>query len=97
MKNSQKSFVNLPKISNSALEAIKRGVEEKHSVTNLELLGVNQRLINLLESIGVEDLRQLMQVKKETLLEIPNFGKKQLFILFEALSKYDTLKAEYYS
>lgn len=85
----------LPQISKEALVAIKKGVEEKHSVSNLEELGVSQRLINLLESNGIRDLSVLMTHKKENLLSIPNFGKRQLFILFSALSKYDELDSEY--
>ena len=45
----EKSYT-LPQISKEALVAIKKGVEDKHSVSNLEELGVSQRLINLLES-----------------------------------------------
>jgi DNA-directed RNA polymerase alpha subunit len=72
-----------------------KGVEEKHSISNLENLGVKQRLINLLESHKISNLEQLMFHKKETLLSIPNFGKRQLFVLFEALSKYNELENEY--
>jgi DNA-directed RNA polymerase alpha subunit len=86
---------NLPKISLDALAAIKKGVQEKHSISYLENLGISQRLINLLESHGIRDLEQLMFHKKENLLSIPNFGKKQLFILFDALSKYHELEKEY--
>lgn len=82
----------LPSISNSALIAIKKGVDEKHSVSNLENLGASQRLINLLEYNGISDLEKLMLQKKEDLLSIPNFGEKQLFILFSALSKYSELE-----
>jgi DNA-directed RNA polymerase alpha subunit len=85
----------LPTISIEALAAIKKGVEEKHSISNLENLGVKQRLINLLESHKISNLEQLMFHKKETLLSIPNFGKRQLFVLFEALSKYNELENEY--
>lgn len=86
-----KTKVDFPKISVDALKAISVGVEEKHSITNLEKLGVRQRLINLLESNGITDLGQLMYKKKEDLLRLPNFGEKQLFTLFECLSKYHTL------
>lgn len=86
-----KSFNSLPKISSEALEAIKIGVEENHSISNLEQLGVKQRLINLLELNEITDLGQLLSVKKEALLSLPNFGEKQLFSIFEALSKYHTI------
>jgi DNA-directed RNA polymerase alpha subunit len=91
----EKKEKQLPQISKTALEAIKKGVEEKHSVSNLEELGVSQRLINLLESNGIRDLSVLMTHRKENLLSIPNFGKRQLFVLFSALSRYDELDSEY--
>jgi hypothetical protein len=53
----------LPKISEEALLAISRGVEQKHSISNLEKLGIKQRLINLLESHGITELGQLMNYK----------------------------------
>jgi len=86
-----KCFNSLPEISNEALEAIKIGVEENHSISNLEQLGVKQRLINLLESNGITNLGHLLAQKKETLLSFSNFGEKQLVSIFEALSKYNTI------
>lgn len=83
----------LPEISSCALLAIKKGVEEKHSISNLENLGISQRLINLLEQNEICDLEKLMSLKKEDLLSISNFGEKQLYILFNALSKYNELEA----
>jgi DNA-directed RNA polymerase alpha subunit len=83
----------LPKISAKALSSIRKGVEEKHSVSNLENLGASQRLINLLEHNGVSNLEQLMFKRREDLLSIPNFGEKQLLVLFTALSKYDEIEA----
>jgi len=77
------------------LEAIRKGVQENHSVSNLEQLGVSQRLINLLESNGIRDLSVLLTHQKENLLSIPNFGKRQLFILFSALARYNELDSEY--
>lgn len=88
----EKKEKQLPQISKEALRALKIGVEKKHSISNLEELGVNQRLINLLESNGIQDLSVLMTHKKENLLSIPNFGKRQLFVLFSALAKYDELE-----
>lgn len=95
MKKTSLKEKELPKISLEALAAIRKGVEEKHSISNLEHLGISQRLINLLETHGIRNLEQLMFHKKETLLSIPNFGNRQLHILFNALSKYDELNREY--
>lgn len=83
--------ISLPEISSESLAAIRKGVEENHSVSNLENLGASQRLINLLEHNGIRNLNQLMLKKKEELLSIPNFGEKQLFVLFNSLSKYHKL------
>lgn len=78
----------LPEFTEEAMQAIKVAVEEKHPVSNLEEIGVTQRMINLLHSNGIEDMSHLMSKKREELLEIQNFGQRQLEILFEALSKY---------
>ena len=86
-----KTLPKIPEIPPSALEAIKKGVEEKHSICDLEQLGVNQKFINLLESNGISNLQDLMFKTKESLLEIPNFGVKNLVYLFKALSKYDEI------
>lgn len=86
-----KNTAELPEISSDSLVAIKKGVEDKHNISNLENLGASQRLINLLENNGIENLEQLMLKKKEELLSIPNFGEKQLFVLFNSLSKYHEL------
>jgi DNA-directed RNA polymerase alpha subunit len=91
----EKTLSKLPAIPAEAIAAIKKGVEEKHSVSNLEQLGINQRLINLLESHGIRNLEQLMTHRKENLLNIPNFGERQLVTLFQALSKYNELESEY--
>lgn len=81
----------LPKIGKEAMRAIQEGVAANHPVAFLEQLGIGQRLINLLETQGISTLGDLMRRKKEDLLEFPNFGEKQLVVLFTALSKYDNL------
>jgi DNA-directed RNA polymerase alpha subunit len=91
MNKTKKRSIDLPKISQEALLAIEIGVRQKHSISNLERLGIKQRLINLLESNGINDLNKLLHVKKEDLLKLPNFGEKQLQMLFEGLSNYHTL------
>lgn len=91
MSKTKNKFEKLPKISNDALIAIRTGVEQKHSISNLEKLGIKQRLLNLLESSNITDLSKLMNFKKEDLLKLPNFGEKQLIMLFEGLSNYHNL------
>lgn len=83
--------MNLPNISLDSLNALKKGVDEKHHVSCLNELGVSQKVINILDSVGVSSLEQLLKCKKEELLSIPNFGEKQMFVLFEALSNYQNL------
>lgn len=94
IKDKNKLFSKLAKITPKALDAIKKGVEENHSVSNLEQLGISQRLINLLESNKISNIKELMFIKKEDLVSIPNFGEKQLSVLFEALSNYHLLQIE---
>lgn len=91
MNKTKKRSIALPKIPPEALLAIEIGVQQKHSISNLERLGIKQRLINLLESNGINDLNKLLHVTKEDLLKLPNFGEKQLQMLFEGLSNYHTL------
>lgn len=82
---------NLTPISLEAMAAISVAVEEKHPISNLEELGVNQRMINLLQLNGINDMSDLMNKSREQLMAIQNFGEKQLVIIFEAISKYHSL------
>lgn len=81
----------LPIIGDEAMRSIAIAVDERHPISNLEELGVGQRMINLLHSNGIEDMSNLMQRSKDSLLKMQNFGQKQLRILFDALSKYHLL------
>lgn len=87
----KKTLPQLPEISQEAVDALKKGVENKRPISDLQELGVSQKLINLLEYYNIVDISILLNYKKEELLKIPNFGQKQLVILFEALSRYDEL------
>lgn len=77
--------------SKEAITALQIAAKEKHSIVNLEQLGVSQKIINLLESYDLSTLDKLLNITKKQLLSIDNFGPKQLKILFNALSKYDAL------
>jgi DNA-directed RNA polymerase alpha subunit len=79
-------------MNENAIKAIELAVHEKHSISNLEQLGVSQRLINLLQANGIINMSDLMYRKKEQLLSIANFGPKQLKILFSALERYDCIE-----
>lgn len=81
----------LPLIQDEAAQAISQAVKERHPVSNLEELGIGQRMINLFQSNGIHDMHDLMHKKKQELMKMQNFGEKQLFALFEALSKYHNI------
>lgn len=78
----------LAEISKEADEALRIAALERHPVSNLEQIGISQRVINLLQSNGINDMLDLLSVKKEILLKFQNFGPRQLQMLFEAMSKY---------
>jgi DNA-directed RNA polymerase alpha subunit len=78
----------LTEIGKEAQAAIRNAVVEKHPVSNLEQLGVSQRLINLLQTNGINHMGDLLENRKESLMKLQNFGEKQMQVLFDALSKY---------
>jgi len=81
----------LPSISEKSLDALRIGVSEHHHISHLSELGVSQKVINILDSEGVFSLESLLKKTKEELLSIPNFGEKQLSVLFKALGNYENL------
>jgi DNA-directed RNA polymerase alpha subunit len=78
----------LAEISKEADEALRVAALEKHPVSNLEQIGISQRVINLLQTNGINDMLDLLSTKKDDLLKLQNFGPRQLQMLFEAISKY---------
>jgi len=64
-----------PLIPEEALAALVVGVERGDHLVNLELLGLGQRTINLLEERGVTTIKALLHKTKEELLSFENFGK----------------------
>lgn len=79
-------------MTDKAREAIVEAVRQKHPVSNLEQVGIGQRMINLLHENKIYDMEDLMNKRKEDLLSIPNFGKTQLAKLMSALSMYDSVE-----
>lgn len=77
-----------PQIGQEAWLAISEGVERKDPVSNLEQVGVGQRMINLLHDHKIYDMEDLVARRPEELLGMNNFGERQLQSLFSALSKY---------
>lgn len=80
--------MNIAQISDRTISALYSAVSEKHSVSNLEQVGVSQRLINLLQSNGINSMEELLNKKREDLMGFQNFGAKQMDILMAAISKY---------
>jgi DNA-directed RNA polymerase alpha subunit len=87
----EESKMNLPSIPEEAMVAISSAVRDRHPISNLEELGIGQRMINLLQTNGIHDMNDLMHKNKDELLKMQNFGQKQLQLLFDALSKYHSL------
>lgn len=84
----------LPIVSMKARKALSVGVAEEHTISLLEELGVTQRMLNLFEKHGISSLKDLLNNNTEKLLSLPNFGEKQLILLFKCLAKYHKLKVD---
>jgi len=82
----------LPEISLVAEAAIMKGIKEGDNIVDMELLGLSQRNINLLEREGnITTLKQLMNILPERLLNFDNFGDKALVQVFKCLAHYHEL------
>lgn len=84
--------IKTPAITAEAMKSISIAVDERHPISCLEQLGVSQRLINLLQSNGINDMHDLLHKSKNELLKIQNLGVRQLEVLFEAISKYNLIE-----
>jgi DNA-directed RNA polymerase alpha subunit len=80
-------------IGSDAARALEAAAKRGDPVSNLEQLGVGQRIINILHENKVYDMEDLLGKRREDLLGMNNFGTKQLGILFSALSKYHLVEA----
>lgn len=80
-------------IGSDAVKALKAAAKRGDPVSNLEQLGVGQRIINILHDNRIYDMEDLLGKRREDLLGMNNFGTKQLEILFLALSKYHLVEA----
>ena len=81
----------LPQIGQKAMAAISEAVARKDPISNLEELGIGQRMINLFQANGIEHMGDLMYRQQSQLLSMSNFGERQLYKLFLALSNYHLL------
>jgi DNA-directed RNA polymerase alpha subunit len=82
----------LPEVGPEAQVAIRRGVDRKDPISNLEQLGIGQRMINLFQLNRINHMGELMNARREELLKMNNFGERQLHKLFAALSNYHLLE-----
>jgi DNA-directed RNA polymerase alpha subunit len=82
----------LPEIGQKALVALAEAAHRKDPVSNLEELGIGQRMINLFHENQIHNIGDLMNKSKEELLSMANFGERQLHKLFNALSNYHLLE-----
>lgn len=84
--------VKLPEISQKARLALAQAASRKDPISNLEELGIGQRMINLFHDNGIHHIGDLLVKPKEELLALSNFGETQLYKLFYALSNYHLLE-----
>lgn len=81
-------------IGDEAWEAIKKGMEEKEPVAQLQLLGLETRRINQLEEseYKIITLDQLMKFSPQGLLEIGWLGEQGVKAIYKCLAKYHELE-----
>jgi DNA-directed RNA polymerase alpha subunit len=92
--NSKRAKADAPDIPQKARVAIAEAVVRGDALANLELLGLPVRTINMLEysRYQITKLEDLLNCRREDLLEIPNFGRGSLQQIFECLARYDQLE-----
>lgn len=78
----------------SVISAIEEGIDRGDTVADLELIGLDTRIANLLEQSDLEiiTVEQLMEANVDDILKIRHFGNVQLNRLFNALLNYKKLK-----
>lgn len=83
--------MDIAQISDEAMHALSVAVAERHSVSNLEQVGVSQRLINLLQSNGINSIGDLLYKERPDLMRLPHFGAKQMESILHGISMYHTV------
>lgn len=78
----------MTQIGQEAAKALDTASKRGDPISNLEQVGISQRIINILHENRVYDMEDLLGKRKEDLLAMNNFGQRQLDILFSALAKY---------
>lgn len=82
-----------PVISDPACQAIAEGVRQGDPITDLELLGLPLRVINILEQCPyhITKLEQLVSLTREQLSAIEQIGDYSLHHILACLSRYQEL------
>ena len=80
-----------PRISEEARYAIYKGVSRGDCICQLELLGLNERIVSTLEKEGFMLLEDLLRCNKEDIVSIRNLGETSLWGIFDSLSRYHHL------
>ncbi|MFM2093676.1 MAG: Bacterial polymerase, alpha chain terminal domain, partial [Planctomycetota bacterium] len=86
--------ITVPKISAMAQHAIHLGIDRGASIAELELLGLPQRTIGMLEDsrLQIITLAELLKHSQEELLQIENLGERTIREIFDCLARYDQLE-----
>ena len=87
--------VQLPRIPPKARRAIIHGIKRNDSIAKLARLGLNQRIITLLEDSEYQiiSLRDLIMRRPEELMRLGNLGEKSLVAILACLARYQELAA----
>jgi DNA-directed RNA polymerase alpha subunit len=78
-------------ITKRTRRALEAGYARKDPIQDLELIGVELRIINALERHRIFTLDQLLSKTQEQILAIPNISKKQFKKLIAGLQQYERL------
>jgi DNA-directed RNA polymerase alpha subunit len=80
-----------PRISEEARYAIYKGIKRGDCICELELLGLNERIVATLEKEGFLLLEDLLRCNREDITSIRNLGNTSLWGIFDSLSRYHHL------
>ena len=77
-----------PEIPYKARCAICKGIKRGACIGELELLGLNERIIATLEKEGLLLLEDLLRCDKDDIVSIRNLGETSLRSILDSLSRY---------
>lgn len=84
----------VPYMSPAAHQAITQGIDRGGTIAELELLGLPQRTIGMLEDshLQIITLSELLSYSQEELLQIENLGERTIREIFDCLARYEQLE-----